>query len=111
MNFRTLWTLWTFKLSTHYPPTPILCNICENNSFSLIYADLKTQIYADILCDYLLGFISAISARTILSRWFTQILKRRFTLIFSANLCESIFCDICENDFFLTDLRRLSTDN
>jgi len=43
------------------------CYISENYFFSLIYADLKTQIYADIFCDYLRGFISAISARTIFS--------------------------------------------
>ena len=77
------------------------CDICENYSFSLIYADLKTQIYADIFCESLRGFFLRISARTIFFSLINADLKTQIYADFFLRLSARVFsANICENYFF-----------
>jgi len=120
MNFQTLWTLWTlqtlwtFKLSTHHPPSSILCDYlrgfisaisARTISFSLINADLKTQIYAD----FFLRLSARVFSATICESYFFSLIYADLkTQIYADFLCDYLrgfFLRYLRELFFLADLR------
>jgi len=87
MNFQTFYSPSSILHPLRLSARVHFCDICENYFFSLIYADLKTQIYAD--------FFLRLSAR-----------------VFSANICENYFFSLIYADYqLITNNLLLTTDN